>query len=401
MKVLIHCDDYTPRHAPGAIRMQVFSTVFRQSGNHVAVLASKQSFDGGSLRPEEATYCSAIPLRKKTSFYRLANQMSYALTSFFKSFSVGKADVVITTSPPVLISMFGWLIAKCKRAKLVYDVRDIWPDVALEMGSFTEGSLYCRLFRFIANFMFQHADAITTVSEGKVEKIKAKLPEDQRSKVWLVGNGIDESFLKQEEDKTVIEKYHLHDKFTCVYFGNIGLAQGLSHLLDLAEAVDPEKYQFLLFGKGAEVQALTQNAAQRGLTNVRFFDTVNAQTVYSVLRNAAMTYIPLVNANLKDSIPTKTYEALGAGCPILMVAEGDAPKIVQQSRLGVTLSPNDIDQLPEVFEKFAEDYPNYIAQRDYAREYVLREHSRQQIALSFEHQLSELVNSGKEEQTHG
>ena len=391
MNILIQSDDYTPRHAPAAIRMQVFSTVFQEKGNHVVVLASKESFDGGSLRAQEAVYCPAIPLKKKTSFYRMANQLSYALTSFFKGFTVGKTDVVITTSPPVLISMFGWLIAKCKKAKLVYDVRDIWPDVALEMGSFSEKSPYCKLFRFISGFMFKHADVITTVSPGKVEKIKDKLPGNQRQKVWLVSNGIDESFLNQPEDKSVIEKYHLRDKFTCVYFGNIGLAQGLGNLLNLAEKTDLEKYQFLIFGKGAEKQTLAESAARRGLTNVKFYDTVDAQTVYSVLCNASMTYIPLVNANLKDSIPTKTYEALGAGCPILMVAEGDAPKIVQQSRLGMTLSPDDIEQLPDAFQKFVDAYPEYIAQRNHAREYVLQECSRQKITLAFEHRLSELM----------
>lgn len=391
MNILIHADDYTPRHSPCAIRMQVFSTVFQAQGDRVAVLASKQSFDGGNARPNEATFCPAIRLKKKNSFYRMANQLSFALTSFFKSFSVGKADVVITTSPPVLISMFGWLIAKCKRAKLVYDVRDIWPDVALEMGSFSESSFYCKLFRFIANFMFKHADLITAVSLGKVEKIRSKLPKEQKNKILLVSNGIDESFLEQLEDKNVIEQYHLHDKFTCVYFGNIGLAQNLSCLLELAEKVDRQKYQFLIFGKGAEKQKLLDSAAKRGLSNVSFYDTVNAQTVYSVLKNAAMTYIPLVNANLKDSIPTKTYEALGAGCPILMVAEGDAPQIVQQSKLGMTLSPNEIERLPEVFQKFVDSYPEIIAQREYAKAYVLREHSRQKIAVAFHKQLYELT----------
>lgn len=387
---MLHCDEYTPRHVPCAIRMQVFSDVFQKEGNHITVLAGNNSLDGGPERPKEAIYCPTIPLRKKTSFYRMANQLSYAITSFFKSPEAGKADVVITTSPPVLISMFGWLIAKCKGAKLVYDVRDIWPEVALEMGSFTEGSMYCKLFRFIANFMFKHADVVTTVSPGKVEKIRAKLPENEKDKVWLVENGLDENFLNQKEDRSVVETYHLNEKFTCVYIGNIGLAQGLGHLLDLAESVDPEKYQFLLFGKGAEKQKLEEEVQKRGLKHVRFCGTVGSNTVYSVLRNASMTYIPLVNANLKDSVPTKTYEALGAGCPILMVAEGDAPKIVEESRLGRTLSPDQTERLPEVFQNFVNEYERIASNREYAKAYVLKEHSRQKITADFLDRLKNL-----------
>lgn len=392
MNIILHCDEYAPQHAPCAIRMQVFSDVFREKGNRVSVLAGSNSLDSGLERAKEAIYCPTIPLRKKTSLNRLVNQMSYAFTSFVKSPSAGKADVVITTSPPVLISVFGWLIAKCKGAKLVYDVRDIWPDVALEMGSFTESSLYCKVFRKIANFMFKHSDVITTVSPGKVEKIQAKLPKSQKNKVWLVENGLDENFLKQQEDKSVIETYRMSEKFTCVYVGNIGLAQGLGHLLDLADRVDSEKFQFLLFGKGAEKQMLEEEAKKRDLKNVQFCGTVNETTVYSILRNASMAYIPLVNSNLKDSIPTKTYEALGAGCPILMVAEGDATRIVEESRFGMTLSPNEIEKLPEFFAKFTENYGQIISQEQHAREYVLREHSRQKIAEKFEEKLCEIVH---------
>lgn len=390
MRILLHCDEYTPRHVPCAIRMQVFSNVFQGKGNHVSVLAGSNSLDGGPNRPSETIYCPTIPLKKKNSFYRMLNQMSFAISSFVISPRVGTADIVITTSPPVLISIFGWMIAKSKGAKLVYDVRDIWPDVALEMGSFTENSFYCKLFRFIANFMFKHADIITTVSPGKVEKIKAKLPENQKNKVWLVENGLDENFLKQQEDPDVIDTYHLKEKFTCVYIGNIGLAQGLSHLLDLAECVDQDKFQFLLFGKGAEQQKLEEDAQKRGLQHVHFCGTVSENTVYNILKNASMTYIPLVNANLKDSIPTKTYEALGAGCPILMVAEGDATKIVNESRFGMTLSPTEIEKLLDVFERFVNEYSNIISQKEYAREYVLREHSRQKITSSFLEKLTNL-----------
>ena len=94
----------------------------------------------------------------------------------------------------------------------------------------------------------------------------------------------------------------LKSKFTCVYIGNIGFAQGLGHLLDLAEKVDKEKFQFLLFGQGAEKEKLENEAKKRNLMNVRFCGVVDRRTVYSILKNASMTYIPLVNSNLKDSM---------------------------------------------------------------------------------------------------
>lgn len=140
--------------------------------------------------------------------------------------------------------------------KLVYDVRDIWPDVALEMGSFAENSIYCKVFRAITRFMYKHADWVTTVSPGKVEKIKnhvisvggKKGGPDHVDKVKLVGNGFDESVENSSIDKELIAQYELDKKFTCVYVGNIGLAQGLGALLDMAEQSKHKEVQFLLFG---------------------------------------------------------------------------------------------------------------------------------------------------------
>lgn len=391
MRIMIHCDEYTPLHVPCAIRMQVFSNIFQKKGNEVVVLAGSHSLDASSNVAKEAIYCPTIPLKKKTPLYRLANQLSFGIFSTLKCLFVHDIDVVITTSPPAIASAFGWIIAKIKGAKLVYDVRDIWPDVGIEMGSFSEKSLYYKTFKFIANFMFQHADLITTVSEGKVKKIKAKLHSSMQEKVMLVGNGLDENFIKQSPNRGVISKYDLDKKFTCVYVGNVGLAQGLGRLLDLAEVVDREKYQFLIFGKGAEKEILESCAQKRQLKNVKFCGTVDENTVYSLLTYASMTYIPLVNSNLQDSIPTKTYEALGAGCPILMLAEGDAPKIVNESGFGMTLSPDDVDKLPEVFKEFVDRYDSIKANKDNAIKFVLKNHSRQKIALQFEKQLHELV----------
>ena len=125
--------------------------------------------------------------------------------------------------------MAGWWISKKKKAKLVYDVRDIWPDVALEMGSISEGGIYCRTFDFIAKFMYKHADLITTVSPGKVDKIKKKISE--KDKVILVANGIDESFLKNQINDGVVERYNLDNKFVVMYSGNIGLYYDLENII--------------------------------------------------------------------------------------------------------------------------------------------------------------------------
>lgn len=245
MRVIIHSDEYYPTAQACSYRMRVLADAFTQAGDTVTVITSSANLDAGSSkvtdRPERILYSSAVRMKKKTTVMRLINNITFGITSVFTAARAGKADVVITTSPPVLSSGFGWMIARLKRAKLIYDVRDIWPDVAVEMGSFPEDSMYAKLFGRAVRFMYKHADIITTVSPSKVKKLKkyaaayakrnAVSPEDR---VWSVGNGFDEMIAQSAFDPSVVSQYELDRYFTCVYIGNIGLAQGLGALLDIA-----------------------------------------------------------------------------------------------------------------------------------------------------------------------
>ena len=401
MKILIHSDEYYPTAQACAYRMGVLAATFLEQGNEVVVIASSTNEGNGAIesRREKILYAPAIRMKKKTTVIRLLNNLSFGITSIFTALKAGKVDVVITTSPPPLASIPGWIIARCKGAKLVYDVRDIWPDVALEMGSFTESSIYFKVFRGITRFMCKHADLVTTVSPGKVEKIKnhvkaaggAKGGESHTDKVRLVGNGFDETIENSSIDKELIDKYELDKKFTCVYVGNIGLAQGLGALLDMAEQSKHKEVQFLLFGKGAEKDMLEQQAKERGLNNVRFCGVLPHEKVFTLLSYAKMSFIPLKNSKMKDSIPTKVYEALGIGCPVLLVAEGDSCDIVNESEMGRCVSPEHTEQLAEVFDEMIENYSKYSAHRTEASELMHKKYSRQKIALAFEKQLHELT----------
>lgn len=394
MRIIIHSDEYYPTCAACAYRMKVFADTFAQLGHDVTVIASSTNKENGVMQEckERIMFSPAIKMKKKTTVMRMLNNLSFAFSSVFTALKAGKADVVITTSPPPLVSMSGWLIAKMKGAKLVYDVRDIWPDVALEMNSFSENSLFCKVFRWITNFMYRHADMVTTVSPGKVEKIRGKLPEEMREKVHLVGNGFDEEILRNSEDEDIITEYSLDSKFSCVYIGNVGLAQGLGALLDLAKKTKHKNVQFLIFGTGAERAVLEQRAKAEGLDNVRFCGVIEHNKVFTVLRKAQMSFIPLKSSNMRDSIPTKVYEALGIGCPVLLMAEGDACDVVNESGLGRCVSPDCVERLSTVFDEMIDNFAQFDMLRSSAAQLMRDKYSRQEISKEFAKTLNNLVN---------
>lgn len=398
LRILIHTDEYYPTAQACSYRMRVLADAFIDQGNEVVVIASSTNVGAGKAenRRETIYYSPAVRMKKKSTIWRMINNLSFGITSIFTALKTGKIDLVITTSPPPLVSIPGWIIAKIKKAKLVYDVRDIWPDVAIEMGSFTEDSLFSKIFKVITRFMYKHSDWITTVSPGKVEKIKQHVQsvggkKCNTDKVKLVSNGFDESVEDSEIDKSLIEQYELDKKFTCVYIGNIGLAQGLSSLLDMAAQSKHKEVQFLLFGKGAEKELLEKQAKEMNLDNVHFCGILPHEKVYTLLSYAKLSFIPLKNSNMKDSIPTKVYEALGIGCPVLLVAEGDSCDIVEEAKMGRSVSPDHVDQLAIIFDHMVENYSEYSKNRIEAKKLIHEKYSRKKIAINFEKELHNLI----------
>ena len=403
MKILIHTDEYYPTAQACSYRMQVFVDIFTAMGDEVTVITSSANKANGSfdskLHSEKIIYSPTVRMKKKTTIMRILNNFSFSFSSVFSAIRTGKADIVITTSPPPLVSIAGWFIARLKGAKLVYDVRDIWPDVALEMNSFTEDSFFCKVFRAVTGFMYKHADIVTTVSPGKEKKIEAHVinykGNDDRSKsinnVWLIGNGFDEHVLENKLDTNIIDKYELNKKFTCVYIGNIGLAQGLSSLLDIAAKTRHKEVQFLCFGMGAEKDFLEKRVFEEKLTNVRFCGVVEHAKVFSLLSYSKISFIPLKSSNMKDSVPTKVYEALGIGCPVFLVAEGDSASIIDETGLGVHVSPDKPDLLVRVFDEMIDNYEKFDAHRESTMQLMRNKYSRQRIAINFERKLKELL----------
>lgn len=389
MRVLYLADTYRPARTACANRTAVLVDALRDAGHDVRVLASTDSLIGapeGFETPGYVSYFETFPLVDKTLVNRLRNNFGGAHEAVKAADGLGDFDVVVCTTPPLLLTSSAVKIAKKKRARLVLDVRDIWPDVAYEMGSFAPGSLYGRFFERVARRAYAAADLVVSVSPGKVEKLKGRVPD---GRVALVPNGIDEAFLENEEDPDLAGRLRLDEGPVCAYVGNIGLAQGLGTLLGIAKA--RPGVRFLLFGDGADRAGLEERADAEGIGNVEFCGKVDGRGVYTVLRHAAVAYVPLVSSRLRDSVPTKMYEALACGCPVLLAAEGDAADLLDGCGLGAHAAPEDPAALLAAFDRLVA-CPFSDAERAAASAWVVENHSRQRFSTTFASTIKEVLD---------
>lgn len=387
MRILFLSEFYRPSRHASANRSLVLVDALQAAGHDVSVLAASDNLNDASGTGEAVpgvAYYDTFPLGNKTLVERLRNSFGSYSESKKAAKTLGKFDVVICATPPLLLTASAASVAKRSKAKIVLDIRDIWPDVAYEMGAFTPGSAYGQFFARLAKKAYRDADFVFAVSPGKVKKLEGRVG---TTPVVLSPNGIDETFVIGEDDTALIDRFELKEKPTCVYAGNIGLAQGLDTLLDIAK--QRPAVQFLLFGKGAAKKDLQTRASAEGLSNVEFPGTLDEQGVRTVLRHASLAYVPLINSNLRDSIPTKMFEALACGCPVLLAAEGDAADVIDQCGFGAHVAPEDSTALLAKFDELmAKQYSQ--EEREAASRWVLENYSRQKFAKDFVRAISEL-----------
>lgn len=386
MTILFHTHEFNINEGgPCTKRIDSLATYLQEQGKKVIVLTSSHNKKNEKeiKRKYKVVYSYSTKNIKGSNIKRFLNNIIFGITSFFKSLTVGKTDVVITTSPPPLISIFGYLIAKIKGAKLIYDVRDIWPDVAVEMESFSEKSIYYRVFKNIANFMYRKSNVITTVTPGKVEKLARYTNEN---KVKYIPNGLDDNFIKFNINNELIEKYNLKNFFTVVYIGNVGLAQNVEVLVDLAiQYKENNNVQFLIFGEGASKDKINKKIQELNLKNIKVEGKIDYCNVYTILKYSKISFISLKNNKMTDSVPTKIYDALACGCPILLLAKGDSCKILDEVGLGEHVESK--EELKDKFEYMYKNYIKYENKKDDVIEYTKEKYSRRKIAEKFEREV--------------
>lgn len=358
MRILFFSHYYPPEVNAPANRVGQLTRSWAGDGHDVTVLTGFPNHPTGVIPPayrgrpyirhevDHGVHVARTPIYaapNKGFLRRSLNYCSYSLSAaIIGPFITRRPDIVVATSPQFLTAVAGYVVARLKGVPFVLEVRDLWPASIVDVGAMRAGSPVVRALVAAEKFLYRHADHIVVVTDSFVDVIAAHgIP---REKISVIKNGVDlEMFRPGPTANAVRERLGLRDKFVAAYIGTHGMAHGLGTILEAAALLrHDDRYRFLLIGDGAEKLALQQRAAAEGLTNVLFLDQLPHEAIPEHIRAADVTLVLLRDLALfRSVIPSKIFEFMGAGKPIVIGVDGEARRLVEDAGAGVFVPPED------------------------------------------------------------
>jgi len=295
-------------------------------------------------------------------FKRIIDYISYMVSAVLASPFVRKPDIVVATSPLLFTACAGCAVGRIHRIPFVFELRDIWPESIKAVGAMGD-SFVIRFFERVEMFLYKKAAKIVSVTNAfKRQLIKRGV---NGEKIEVITNGVDLSrFRARAKDEELIERYGLRGKFVAGYIGTHGMAHALETILNAAAMIkDIEKkndFRFILLGNGARKNDLVDKAKQMGLDNLLFIDSVPKQEVVRYWSLLDVSIIHLKRTPLfKSVIPSKLFESMGMGIPVLHGVEGESADIIRKDNAGLLFEPENYLDLVEKLIKLKNDQVLY------------------------------------------
>lgn len=391
MRILVVCPHFTPDEAaPTGVVMTRIALELADRGHRLHVVTSlpwyrehaiEPGWEGRLVRHEDTdwgriTRLHPFPTDKTNIPARaLAFAGFTAEAAAFAAATRERPDVVMAMSPPLTLAQAGWLAAKARRAPMVFNIQDVFPDAAVETGTLTNPTVIAAASR-LERWSYQLADAVTVLSDDLRDNVVAKLAGRRRGspeKVRVIPNFVDtERITPGPVDGAYRRELGLLGKTVVLYAGNVGLSQSLDLLVEAARRNLERRpdVAFLVNGGGSALTGLREATAD--LPNVHFGAFQGPERLSDLLATGDVHLVPLKRGLAKASVPSKLYSILAAGRPVLAaVDEGtEVARTVEAAGAGLAVPPDDPDAFCRGLDRLLDDLPAAAAMGAAGRRFV-------------------------------
>jgi colanic acid biosynthesis glycosyl transferase WcaI len=396
--------------APAA-RVSELSQRWAQAGHDVTVLTGFPNHPDGIIRPEYRPHFRRLicreriqdvnvvrswllPLPNRKPVQRMLNYASFFASSAITGSFLDVPDVVIASSPQLLVGLAGWWISRLNHVPFIFEVRDLWPESLVAVGVGDGNSLLHRMLGKIAGFLYRASDHIVVVTPAFREFLISRwhVPAE---KISVVRNGVETgTFCPRFPNVNLRKSLDSEGKFIVSFIGTLGLAHGLDTLLAAAtrlQEVEPD-ILFLVVGDGADRERITGIAQAKGITNIRFVPQQLREKVPDYISASDACLVLLKKAEVFETvIPTKMLEFMSCARPVILGVAGQAREIVERSRAGICIEPENLQELCEAVVKLRNEGWLRESLGRNGREYIIRNLARERTADEYLEVLSEVV----------
>lgn len=392
MKLLLLCPHFEPdlHAATGEVMTQLVKAL-AERGHRIDVVTSlpwyhqhevEEQWRGRPWRREATEFGSVtrvwpFPTDKRNIPARAVGFGGFTSLAAGAALTLERPDVVIAMSPPIFLADAGWLVAKRWRVPFVFNVQDIFPDVAVELGALANERVI-ELAQRHERSVYRRADAITVLSEDQAANVRAKCAPSSGSgagiadRVRIIHNFVDLDRIVPVDRATAYRQRHgLGDKIVVMYSGNVGLSQSFDLVRHAATAwQDRADVHFVVNGEGAARHQVDRWAVD--LPNVLVTDFAPRDEVGDVLGAADLHLILLKEGLSRSSTPSKLYGVLAAGRPLLASIDSgsEVDNIIARAGAGLSVAPDDPALFLEALEKMTTDTHELRAMGERARTFV-------------------------------
>jgi glycosyltransferase involved in cell wall biosynthesis len=383
MRVTLLTHYYPPEVGAPQARLSALARGLSRRGVEVTVHTGFPHYPDGEIQPpyrnrpwlvEEPNGVRVVrsaiyPAPNRGFGRRIANHLSFASSALATVPVSGPADAVIVETPPLLLAGSAIAYARAKKAALIVNVSDMWPDSAVALGTLRRPRLVSTA-RALEHACYRSAAAIVCPTRG-IETALEDL-EQSRGKVHRIPPSVD-------PDLFPVSPQRQNGAFKVLYAGTVGMSQGVGTLMDAAELLEGDAgIEIVIAGDGAEGPELRQRLAERDLPNVKMLGRVPHEQIPELYAEANAAVVLLRDKPLfEGALPTKMFEAMSAGKPLVLSAAGEAATLVEEASCGVVVPPERPQELAAALTELARDRDRAGELGAAGREAVLEGFSRE------------------------
>lgn len=411
LKILYISQYFPPETCAPAARVSELSDLWGKAGHEVTVLTGFPNHPNGIVPTEYRSRLSRLvyrermhsinvvrswlwPLPNRRTYERIVNYFSFFVSAAVTGSFLSRPDVLIATSPQLLVGLSGWWIAKIKRVPLVLEVRDLWPESLTAVGVRGHNSAMHRLLGKIAGFLYRRADRIVVVTYAFREYLieRWRVPPE---KIAVVVNGVQtQIFSPRQADASARSELQAEGKFVTSFIGTLGMAHGLDTVIAAAEKLQSTEPNilFVLVGDGAERNRLIELAQSKGVANIRFVPQQAREKIPRYIAASDVCLVLLKKSGVFETvIPTKMLEFMSCGRPVILGVAGEAKQIIERSHAGLCIEPENSAALCEAILTLRNQEHLRDALGKNGRDYIVRNLSRDRTAIEYLEILKSMV----------